>query len=119
MLLRKIFIFIMIILFSSCEDPMKLLYPDGTEVLINYTNVTNEGKGEFEGSVTTIVNNSTWTIKANIYRANNDKSYIRTVHMNSRAVITINYAPIYVEINDTWGLKANLSTKNYIYILNN
>jgi hypothetical protein len=134
MVLKKLFVCIFILLCFSCEDPMTIMYPENTgelstEKIRNYTNVNNEGKGEFEGNATIIVNNSTWPIKANIYKANEDRALLRTVHMNSRgdnytfydpSTITITYAPIYIELTDYKSyIKANLSTKNYIYFLNN
>jgi len=135
MVLKKLFVYIIFLFCISCEDPMTIMYPENTGELNtkefrNYTNVNNEGKGEFEGNATIIVNNSTRNIEANIYKANDDRAFLRTVHMNSRSnnysfydpsTITIAYAPIYIELtgyNKDY-IKANLNTKNYIYFLNN
>jgi len=139
MVLRRVLCSMVIFLLISCEDPMLILYPEknmensgtnsgtNSSLIKNYTNITNEGKGEHEGNQTIIVNNSGWSIKANIYRADSNKTLLKTVHMNRRgdnsniydpSTITITYAPIYVELTDYKNyLKANLNTKNYIYFL--
>jgi hypothetical protein len=131
MVLKKIIICLVVLFLISCEDLMSILYlendSNGAGTLKNRTNVNNEGKGESEGNVTIIVNNSTWYIDANIYKANGDKSFLRTIHMNKRgsnfdfndpSTITIEYAPIYIELTSYKdSIKANLNTKNYIYFL--
>jgi len=70
MVLKRILCSIAICLFISCEDPMLILFsgkkienPDTPDTIKNYTNITNEGKGEFEGNQTIIVNNSTMILQ--------------------------------------------------------
>jgi len=135
MVLKKIYLCFVVFVLFSCDDPMLVLDPgkyvkdtENSKTGKNYTNVTNEGKGESDGNTTTIVNNSTWTIEANIYKADTDKVLLKTVHMNARgenysfydpSTIVIQYAPIYIEITSyNSQIKANLVTKNYIYFLN-
>lgn len=129
MVLRRILCSIAICLFISCEDPMSILYPgknnENSGTIKNYTNITSEGKGEFDDSQTFIVNNSNWSIEANIYKADSDKALLRTVDIDPSysyyglSTITIEYAPIYVELTGHYKdyIKANLNTKNYIYFL--
>ena len=115
---------LMMLFFISCLDSENSENPGNTR---NYTNVENEGRGEFDGYETTIINNSSWTIRANIYKADGDKAFIRTVEMNRRgddfsfydpSTITVYYAPIFVEVTGYSSyIKANLNTKNHIYLL--